>query len=214
MKNPFDELAKTLAIAKGMPRRDALRLIGGGLAGGVLAAFGVGKALGQGNSPCAHFCVETFPPGPDRGKCVSDAAHGTGICFECGPAAPEGHPPLCGQVCCAEGQVCEDGTCVNPNVCAGIGFTCGDSLSICDPNATLCVCADTTEGGTACYNFNVFCADLSTCSSSTTCPPGSLCSPNTCCGTPVCIPLCDGQATTARISSLQGGGMTPGGVGN
>ena len=208
MKNPFDELAKTLAIAKGMPRRDALRLIGGGLAGGVLAAFGVGKALGQGNSPCAHFCVETFPPGPDRGKCVSDAAHHTGICFECGPAAPEGHPPLCGQVCCAAGQVCQDGTCVTPNVCT-TGFTCGGALTSCNDNCGFCF--DTTEGHACTADF--FCGGAQTCTTSQDCPSGQVCTLNTCCGNNVCGPLCGGGGTAPGHNTLApGGGRTASGA--
>jgi hypothetical protein len=205
MKNPFDELAKTLAIAKGMPRRDALRLIGGGLAGGVLAAFGVGKALGQGNSPCAHFCVETFPPGAARGKCVSDAAHGTGICFECGPAAPEDHPPLCGQVCCEEGQICQDGTCVNP--CPG--FTCFGEATICGTGGLdLCFCGSTAEGGTACVN-NDFCEAHSACTTSGGCPSGQTCIVNTCCGVGVCLDACDNPgATSAGTNTRSQAGLT------
>jgi hypothetical protein len=210
MKNPFDELAKTLAIAKGMPRRDALRLIGGGLAGGVLAAFGVGKALGQGNSPCAHFCVATFPPGPDRGQCVSDAAHHTGICFECGPAAPEGHPPLCGQVCCAAGQVCQDGTCITPNVCT-TGFTCG-STTVCGSNESFsCFCFETTEGVGPCSS-DFFCAGATACTTSGDCPTGEVCTTNTCCGVNLCAPACNVTGNRTAVALRIGGGPTASGA--
>jgi hypothetical protein len=42
MKNHFDELA--MALAQGLTRRGALRCIGGGLAGALLASCGLGKA--------------------------------------------------------------------------------------------------------------------------------------------------------------------------
>src|ERR1700687_2561248 len=44
-----------------------------------------GNANGNndGNADCAHFC-NTLPPGPQRGQCKSDAAHGQGLCPECG----------------------------------------------------------------------------------------------------------------------------------
>ncbi len=46
-----------------------------------------GQTEAQGKSDCAHCCVATFPPGPERGLCMSEAAHGTGPC-------------ICGTQCC------------------------------------------------------------------------------------------------------------------
>ena len=120
MEHWFDDLART--VAGGVSRRDALRRIGGGLAGGLLVALLPGPASaeqgggnpGRGNDECAHFCNEAFPPGPQRGACKSAAARGRGPCFECGPRAPAGHPPLCGAVCCPPGQVCCGGRCGPP----------------------------------------------------------------------------------------------------
>jgi len=37
---------------------------------------------GGGNSECAAFCNDAFPPGSARGHCKADAAHGEGACFE------------------------------------------------------------------------------------------------------------------------------------
>src|SRR5439155_6204908 len=87
----------------GLTRREALRGIGAA-AGATLVAALPTEALaderdknerdkkkangdGRGNSDCAHFCQQV-PPGASRGKCVSDAAHGTGLCFQCGPKKP------------------------------------------------------------------------------------------------------------------------------
>src|SRR5579864_462059 len=99
----FDAFTKALATSTS--RRQALRRIGGAFMGIVLASLLPQRALAD-NSDCAHFCDEAFPPGTERGKCKSDAAHGTGLCFECGPAAPGTHGPLCGQYCCPPDWTC------------------------------------------------------------------------------------------------------------
>jgi len=175
MKNPIDELAKTLAMANGLPRRDALRLIGGTLAGGVLATFGVGKAFAKdpnlGNSPCAHYCQDHFPPGADRGKCVSDGAHGTGACYGCGgPFELTGTCLECGP----------GGACIAPPVC-GSG----------------CVCFATVDGGSFCHEGQP-CAGSQGCVSSADCPPGFACSNVTCCGAiSICIQPCGGPLAPA-----------------
>src|SRR5262249_46792872 len=87
---------RTLPAGSGFERREFLGLF---IKVGV-AAFayslsgGLGRASAAGNSACAHFCDAIFPPGPERGKCKSDGAHGVGICFE-GPCVPAvaGHKP-------------------------------------------------------------------------------------------------------------------------
>jgi hypothetical protein len=38
------------------------------------------EEVGGGNSGAALCCRQLFPPGPARGQCVSQAAHGTGPC--------------------------------------------------------------------------------------------------------------------------------------
>lgn len=56
----FDELAKDLA--RGMPRREALRRLGGGLLGAMLASVGLeNKAWAQGNLSGAWFIAATGP---------------------------------------------------------------------------------------------------------------------------------------------------------
>src|SRR5579859_5859980 len=95
----FDDL--TRALASTTSRRSAFRRLAGMLAGGTvggaaLAGFSPGIALADGgNSDCAHFCNAIFAPGSARGQCKDDAAHGTGLCFTCGPKAPAGSQAIC-----------------------------------------------------------------------------------------------------------------------
>lgn len=130
-RDTFDEITKILATSPS--RRQALRriaglLFGGTMGGGILTTLSPGVALASGgNSDCAHFCNAIFPPGPDRGQCKSDAAHGIGLCYTCGPKSPGGSQPICcstdsnGQctsyssaTCCVSGQTCQSGICVSP----------------------------------------------------------------------------------------------------
>src|SRR5262249_8270982 len=90
----FDQLARDLAA--GLSRREALRRLGGGLVATLLAGLSLDQAWGQSTGACAQFCTSIFPPGQARGRCTSDAAHQTGLCSVCGPAAPSGHPDVCG----------------------------------------------------------------------------------------------------------------------
>jgi hypothetical protein len=129
VETKFDQISKI--FAEGLTRRQSLRRIGGGLAGVIVGSLvgRVGAAIDR-NDPCAHWCDDNFPPGPARGDCKSQAAHFMGPCYQCGPAAPPGHGPFCGQVCCAPGEVCSP-----DNVCLA---ATGTTFVICD-------CADGTE---------------------------------------------------------------------
>jgi hypothetical protein len=119
MAHYFDELVT--GLAEGRSRREMLKLAGATLMGlGTAIAFWRPKAvLAQGNSECAHFCNEVFPPGPERGKCKSDAAHGIGLCIEC-EADPE---RVCGEdgdlFCCGFGEICV--TINDESVCVPVG---------------------------------------------------------------------------------------------
>ncbi len=141
MNHQFDELAK--AVAGGVSRREALRRLGGGLAAALLASLDQGKAWSQGNSDCAHFC-QCLPPGPERGQCVSDAAHGTGLCAACeGDCARLCHTPSGASICCAGGptSTCCGGGCTDTTTDANNCGTCGQ---VCPP--AMCV------GNTAFFN--------------------------------------------------------------
>jgi hypothetical protein len=139
----FDEL--TRAIAQSTSRRRVLKGLVAAVAGAALSSIGLG-AQAQGNSNAAHFCDTVFSPGPERGKCISDAAHGTGLFYQCqgNPAnvcqdsnsatCPDfsndaNHCGSCGNVCPSD-QPCLDGTCG----CASDQTMCGGNcIADCDP---------------------------------------------------------------------------------
>jgi hypothetical protein len=126
--SPLDELAKGLASGS-ISRRKALRLMGAAVVGGVLASIpGVAWAAKGGNSACAQFCRENFPPGPERGECIRAATRGEGICFgQCtfGDPCPV-EPGEIGHCCCLP----EDPT---NCTCCPIGDVCGeeDGFPVC-----------------------------------------------------------------------------------
>jgi hypothetical protein len=141
MDSSFDRFTKM--IAGDVSRRDALRHMGGGVAATMVALFGLAdrsSADGKsgGNGACARFCNDTLPPGPARGRCISDAAHGQGLCYQCGPAAPAGHGDVCragtaAAVCCLPGAACCGNT-----VCADLNTdvnNCGSCGNVCTPPA-------------------------------------------------------------------------------
>lgn len=141
--NRFDELTRRLG--GGHSRRGVLKGLGAtalGLAG--LSRLGGAEAANLGNSPCAHFCAAVFGADtPAASLCTSQAAHGTGMCYTCGPAAPAGNGmALCGTACVnlagdpnncnACGNVCNstNGTAT----CSGgvCGITCDAGFANCD----------------------------------------------------------------------------------
>jgi hypothetical protein len=84
MEHQFDELAK--ALAGGLSRREALRLVSGGLVGAALTLLCLGKAYGF---SCVDNCIDAFdrtgvcvgptPPSPRALRAQCEAA-----CRECG----------------------------------------------------------------------------------------------------------------------------------
>lgn len=96
----LDDLAIGLASGT-LTRRQALRMLGTALVGGALAAIPkVAWAAKGGNSACAKFCKENFPPGRERGQCISAGARGEGPCFDNGGGGGGG--------CTTEGASCFD----------------------------------------------------------------------------------------------------------
>jgi len=103
------------------------------------------------NAECAHFCNTGLPPGPERGQCASQAAHGDGLCAQCEGdltrlcttiagqhfcADLQSDPLNCGACgrSCAAGQSCATGLCCTPHTCDNVRGTtdivqfafCGD----------------------------------------------------------------------------------------
>ncbi len=100
--NRFDDL--TRALAQGTSRRQALRLLGGSLAGGLLAALGVGQVAAE------DTCK------PNGKKCRKDAQCCSKNCVDGTCAA------------CPAGRTLCDGECVNTDSheehCSGCGNKC------------------------------------------------------------------------------------------
>jgi hypothetical protein len=148
----FDDLSKTLAQTDS--RRGVFKAVLAGVAGTVihpqpgaaqiLPTFEPCQPNVQAFPPCVSWCAQYFPlAGPGSvivnghltvgAKCAQLAACGQGPCFECGPGAPAGAPPVCvtlsGSVCCSAGQTCVNGTCVA--ACLSNGNFCSEDFECC-----------------------------------------------------------------------------------
>ena len=138
MEHQFDALAKSLAAT--VSRREAIRRLGGGLAGAVLASLGSGRAWSAPapNSHCEDFCRSKcgiHPGGGNAfGKCVSSCeacVNRTGGQLPClCPASPGGDVVCCtgGQTCCS--GICKD-TSTDSNNCGACGHACTGYRVVC-----------------------------------------------------------------------------------
>ena len=157
----FDGLTKALATPTS--RRTALRRIGGAITGAILASWPFGHTLAS-NSACAHFCNAVFGADtPAAKQCISDAAHGKGLCHQCGSATPS-------SICCSRNSS---------------GYCSSYSGAHCPCNATQCQKCDATAG--TCVSS---CDTCSTCQSGTcasSCASGQVCLSNGTCASP-CTP--------------------------
>jgi hypothetical protein len=116
MTHLFDELAK--ALAEEVSRREALRLVGGGLVGAVLTVLGLGRAYG--GVDCVAYCVNRHgdssscgaptPPSPQVVRVQCEQA-----CRQCGGRV--------GRVCRANAQTSAVICC--PGM-VGCSCVCGD----------------------------------------------------------------------------------------
>jgi hypothetical protein len=182
----FDDLTRSLANR--VSRRQILKVLVASAVGGILIRSGGGDAFAEGgNSDCAHWCNEHFPPGPDRGECKSNAAHDTGLCHSpCGPDGSGG--TLCGgpayasTTCCATGSatpVCKSGVCAAACVTLSNGTCAKPCSGPSDCPGSGCFCQATPDGR--------FCAapvGAPNCSVTSGCPKGSVCAGGFC--HPVC----------------------------
>ena len=198
----FDELTKVLATGP-VPRRKALRWMGGALVGAVLASVpGVAwAACPEGQTRCGDRCVNLQTNERHCGSC-SNRCRSTQTCCKGRCVNLQRNERHCGSCFnrCAEGQECVGGVCQGgcppeKTLTAGncnCAFTCGDqfpSPSTCHEQPD-CLCYETTEGSGFCGSAGAPFCDL-TCSSSSDCPSGSKCVVNTCCVEPrVCATPC------------------------
>jgi hypothetical protein len=170
MNERFDELAK--ALAQGVSRREAMRLVAGGLAGALLASLGYKRAW-AGSIDCGQFCGARFNARTAKkqfGKCAAS-------CDDCqaGGGTPCSANPSMGTVtCCSSGQVCQAGQCVTP-LCTG-----GDApqTGTCSGSNATCVC----PAGSFCCQGSGTSAQVFKC-----CPAGLSCRPHPDGGFPFCI---------------------------
>jgi hypothetical protein len=157
----FDTL--TRALGQGRSRRTVVK----GLAAAALGAVGLrrlGSASAQnlGNSPCAHFCVALYPPGPERGDCISAAAQGQGICPSCGADATNVCQATDGTIYCPDFQT-------DPANCGGCGAVCSqpaNGSATCSGGGCVITCNDGYEpdgtGGCVAISTCGACPSIST----------------------------------------------------
>jgi hypothetical protein len=135
----LDDLARRLAGGS-ISRREAVRLLGSALVGGVLASIpGVALAqpgAGGGNSACAQICAQMFPPGPERAQCISQGAQGEGPChrFGCCLCSEPTHPEFGGLACSpnvTSEQQCCDVCAAHPAAFTQCSFVSGPSPFTC-----------------------------------------------------------------------------------
>ena len=171
----FDELTKALATSPS--RRHALKTIVTASLGSLLGLTSIRSVFGgTGNSNCAKFCAAVFGQNSSAaGQCTSDAAHGKGLCKQCGNVNPssiccvrnssgfcKGTAPA---TCCASGQHCENAACV-PN-CSANRAACSLNSDCCSGICCFGVCCDS---GQICVNGDT-CAIP--CASDGSCPCGT-----------------------------------------
>jgi hypothetical protein len=134
----FDALAKTMA--SGLPRREALRRLGGGLTGALLASMGLGKAWGLSpNTVCEDFCQNDCGLSRGHGNAFSKCVNSCRKCqkadhtvLACPPSA--GDEVVCSA--CAAGQVlCLNGSCCDIPCC---GSVCCEAGQQCDSESSIC----------------------------------------------------------------------------
>ena len=190
----FDALARVLAQT--YSRRRVVGLLGGALAG-VLGWRGVGAQ----QNDCVRFCKAVFPPGEARGRCVAQAARGSGPCIECGADADSvcvtaDGTVTCEFAACGTGRVCLAGECAGTGTCApgstvtGCSATCSDGFN---------ACRETTEGVTVCV-VGINCDSATPCTASTQCQPGAVCASGGVCGGTVCRAVCGGPAVSSAVA--------------
>ena len=192
----LDDLAR--AMVRPMPRRRALRLLGGALVGasvpGALrprAARGAPRGRVGTLGLCEKDCSGALPvpcicPGPDPKYCFETCGVPGSTC--CCLKGSDGKPS--GAVACPPGTRCGkpgERNCPCVNTCGDPYVCCGQNQYCANPKTKLCCNNDERGCGGMCCKANEECRRIRVGTSSTTvceqkCPPGrAWCGTNTCC---------------------------------
>jgi hypothetical protein len=131
MENRFDFDALTKVLASGLPRREALRRLGGGLAGALLASLGLGRKAWSDpdlNSACASFCGDHCGFAKGGGNTYSQCVSSCKKCVRATGALPCGclSRDSTGVACCTGDQFCCGGV-----LCCNAGQQCDSESFIC-----------------------------------------------------------------------------------
>jgi len=83
----------------------------------------------------------------------------------------------------------------SPNMCTGINWQCGGSVTICGSQGPYdeCFCGDDVNQDQQCF-IDEACSGEPQCSQNSGCPSGSLCVTGTCCEVSLCLPICTGNS--------------------
>lgn len=190
----FDQVSK--AVATGVSRRQALKVIGSAFGGTILATTVGVESTEAAPNKCAVYCGKTsFSSGPAHAACLQ-------ACHECKGDVSRVCQFATTAVCCASGSSCcpdssGGGTCCPPGTfCNGAGAcvqarsfcvpTCADTCAgtatgcsqACAGGSTGCSCVSTVEGSACVQQVCTF----TVCTNSTDCGPGAVCFTQGCCG--------------------------------
>jgi hypothetical protein len=205
-------LAVVAASAAGLPLREAVAKRRRGRS--KRHRTGPGRVSAQGQADCAALCRERFPPGKQRGQCISDGAHGRGPCAatactaQCPADTPCCDDPHAG--CCTGpgGVVCTDLT-NDPN-CGACGVTCLDQSLEVAPGVFVALGCCRAQGcgiliGQPCNpeadpaQGELTCCPPNTCNPATSTPPSP--TGHKCCQRDgeSCLRHCDGQPDACAV---------------
>ena len=140
MEKRFDFDALATALASGLPRREALRRLGGGLAGALLASLGLGKASGAPttSSICEEYCQNCMvgPSGSDTFRnCVRSCKQCLNTDRELLACPPPGSADVICTACRRDEFLCLDGSCCRQPCC---GSVCCKEHEQCDSESSIC----------------------------------------------------------------------------